>query len=77
MAAIVTLTVIQQHLSAWLAASLAIAESQSYSINGRTLTRANAAEVQNQINYWQGLETQELKRQAGQGGLSIKLAKFS
>lgn len=77
MAGIITLTVIQQHLSAWLAASLAVSEGQNYAINGRSLTRANAAEIRQQINYWQSLETQELKAQSGQGGLSVKLAKFS
>ncbi len=51
-----SLTQAQAHLDAWLAASLACANNQSYEIdtgNGRRkLTRANAAEIQAQINFW-------------------------
>ena len=51
-----TLTQAQAQLDAWLAASLAVAQSQSYEIdsgNGRRkLTRANAAEITAQITFW-------------------------
>lgn len=51
-----TLSQAQAQLDAWLAASLAVAGSQSYEIdsgNGRRkLTRANAAEIQAQITFW-------------------------
>lgn len=43
----------QAQLDAWLAASSAVAQSQSYEIAGRKLTRANAAEIREQIDYWE------------------------
>jgi len=52
----ITLSQAQEQLEVWLAASKAVAGSQSYTIqteNGsRTLTRANAAWIQTQIDYW-------------------------
>ena len=49
----VTLTQAQAQLDAWIAASLAVASNQSYSIGGRSLTRANATEIKNMIDYWE------------------------
>jgi len=47
----------QQHLDAWLATELALAQAQSYMITTpsgqRQVTRANLAEVRTQIQYWQ------------------------
>lgn len=47
----------QTHLDAWLAASVAVASNQSYTIDtggvSRQLTRANAAEIQKMIDFWQ------------------------
>ena len=43
-------------LALWLAASEAVANSQSYEIAGRKLTRADAAEIRKMINYWAGKE---------------------
>jgi len=43
----------QARLDAWLEADAAVSQSQSYSIAGRSLTRANAAEIRNNIDYWQ------------------------
>lgn len=48
----ITLAQAQAQLTAWLAASTAVATGQAYSIAGRSLTRANAAEIRNQIDYW-------------------------
>jgi len=39
-------------LTQWLGALDAIAGNQSYTINGRSLTRANLADVQAQVDYW-------------------------
>lgn len=49
----ITLTQAQAQLDAWIAASLAVASNQSYSIAGRSLTRANASEIQRMIDYWE------------------------
>ena len=45
----------QSHLDQWLAADLAVATGQSYSIAGRALTRVDTATIRDQINYWQGV----------------------
>lgn len=42
----------RKHYEAWLDADLALATSKSYTIDGRTLTRANAAEIQQKIAFW-------------------------
>lgn len=53
----ITLEQARAQLDAWLAASLAVAQNQSYAISSggdsRTLTRANASEINQQITFWQ------------------------
>jgi len=49
----ISLTEAREQLDAWLAASKAVASNQSYSINGRSLTRADAGEIQSQIEFWE------------------------
>jgi len=48
-----TLTQAQAALGAWIAADLAVAKGQSYSMNGRSLTLANSKEIREQIQYWE------------------------
>ncbi len=48
-----TLTQAQTSLDAWIAADLAVAKGQSYTMNGRSLTLANAKEIREQIQYWE------------------------
>jgi hypothetical protein len=48
----ITLAEAEAQLAAWLAASTAVASNQSYTIGGRTLTRANADSIQRQVEYW-------------------------
>lgn len=55
--AAITLVEAQAQLAAWLAASRAVAAAQSYEIeaaNGsrRKLSRADAAEIREQVAYW-------------------------
>ncbi|KDP84699.1 hypothetical protein CF70_017940 [Cupriavidus sp. SK-3] len=50
----ITVEQAQAALAAWYAASLAVAKSQSYEIEGRKLTRADAAEIRQQITFWEG-----------------------
>jgi hypothetical protein len=47
-----TLLQAQTQLDAWMAASLAVVSGQRYMINGRELWRVNAAEIRQQIDYW-------------------------
>lgn len=42
----------REHLDAWLKSELAVCNGQSYSIAGRTLTRANLSSIKAQIDYW-------------------------
>lgn len=48
-----TLAEATAQLAAWEAASLATASGRSYAIGDRQLTRNNAEEIINMINYWQ------------------------
>lgn len=48
-----TLMQAQTALDAWIAADLAVAKGQSYSMNGRSLTLANTREIREQIQYWE------------------------
>jgi hypothetical protein len=47
-----TLAQAQAQLDAWMAASAAVAASQSYRINDRMLTRADADMVLEQVKFW-------------------------
>ncbi len=51
----ITLIQAEAQLTAWLAASTAVAAGQSYAIAGRSLTRANAAEIRENIKFWNGM----------------------
>lgn len=51
----VTLVTAEAQLASWIAADTACASGQSYSIAGRALTRANAAEIRNNITYWDNM----------------------
>jgi Flp pilus assembly protein TadG len=63
----ITLAQAEAQLTAWLDASTAVATGQAYSIAGRSLTRANAAEIRENIKFWNA-EVKSLSR----GGLAIK-----
>lgn len=47
------LAIAQAHLDAWVAADLACASGQSYTIGDRQLTRANLPDIRDQIAFWQ------------------------
>lgn len=61
----------EAQLNAWLAASEAVAQGQSYTIStdsgSRSLTRANAQEILRQIQFW---DTQ-VKR-LSRGGIRVR-----
>ena len=48
----ITLVSAQAQLDAWLAAELAAATGQSYSIGGRTLSRVDIGEIRSQVGRW-------------------------
>lgn len=61
----ITLDQAQAQLDAWIAANTAVAAGQSYSIGGRSLTRVNAAEIINQIEFWERKVNQLSRSSAG------------
>jgi hypothetical protein len=63
----ITLAQAEAQLAAWIDASTAVATGQSYTIGGRSLTRANAAEIRESISFWDE-KVQSLTR----GGRAIR-----
>lgn len=64
---IFTTEVCKKHLNQWLEAELAVTNGQSYSIDGRSLTRASLSEIRNQINYWKNELAKANNIQKGRG----------
>jgi hypothetical protein len=63
----------QHHLTMWQKASIELAAGgQSYSINGRMLTRANWEEIQQAIVYWQNVVNAEAAGAAGNGNVLVR-----
>lgn len=50
----ITLEIAQEKLTAYLAALDAVLAGQSYTIAGRSLTRANLTDIQTGIEFWNG-----------------------
>ena len=48
----ITLAQAEEKLSQYMEAAEKLAKKQTYSIDGRTLSYANLADVQNMIDYW-------------------------
>ena len=63
----ITLAQAQTQLALWLEADAAVATGQAYTIGGRSLTRANAREIRENLTYWDN-KVQRLTR----GGLRVK-----
>lgn len=62
----ITLIQAEAKLAEWLAADTAVAFGQSYTMGGRQLSRANAAEIRNNVTFWDE-KVQKLSR----GGIRI------
>lgn len=56
----------QSHLDEWLAADFAVSKGQAYSIGGRTLSRADAATIRANIEFWD----RQVKR-LSRGGIKV------
>lgn len=50
--AAITLQTAKKHLDMWLEAESEVAINQSYTIGGKSFTRANLGEIRKQIEYW-------------------------
>ena len=64
----------KQKLEMWLKAEDAIALSQSYTIEGRSLTRADLGQVREAIEYWGNLVS---KMETGVSGIRLQRALMS
>ena len=73
----ITLSQATAQVAAWEAASTAVAGGQSYSINGRTLTRTDAAEIREMLNYWIQMETRLTRGANNEPRTSISVANFN
>lgn len=56
----------EAQLASWLAADTAVSQGQAYTIGTRALTRANAAEIRENIQFWDS-KVKELARSSGGG----------
>lgn len=63
----ITLAQAEARLTSWLEADEAVASGQSYTIAGRSLTRADAEEIRKNIQFWDR-KVKELDR----GGIRIR-----
>lgn len=63
----ITLAQATSKLAEWMAADTAVATGQSYSIAGRTLTRANADEIRQNITYWNSMA-----KSLDRGGIRVR-----
>ena len=50
-----TLEIANEHLEAWLNAEQEVSVNQSYTIAGRSFTRADLGEIREQIDYWRNM----------------------
>lgn len=65
--AAITLETAKRHLDMWLEAETQVAINQSYTIGGKSFTRANLGEIRKQIEYWSNkvAELQNLAKKRG------------
>ncbi|HNQ00722.1 MAG TPA: DUF6148 family protein [Syntrophales bacterium] len=66
----ITLAQAEAQLALWIAADTAVATGQSYSVGGRQLTRADAAEIRNNIIFWDS-QVRKLSSSETSGGRII------
>ena len=76
--AAITLEVAKKHLEMWLEAESEVAINQSYTIGGKSFTRANLAEIRKQIEYWSNkvAELENLAKKKGRNRVYRILRSF-
>lgn len=67
----------QTKLDLWLAAEAAVATGQAYSIEGRSLTRANLEQIAQRIQYWQRVVDTLTAQASGAGSPGIRFARWT
>lgn len=68
----ITLAQAEAQLTAWLSASTAVASGQAYSIAGRSLTRADAKEIRENIKFWNDMVKNISGSASGTGGIATR-----
>ena len=63
----ISLEIARKHLSAWLEAELEVTTHQSYTIGSRSLTKADLADIRQQIEFWKN-EVARLENVEKRGG---------
>jgi len=58
----------KQHLSGWLEAEQKVMTGQSYQMGTRSLTRADLADIQKAIDYWDDKVTEAEAAESGTSG---------
>lgn len=64
----ITLAQAEAQLALWLAADAAVALNQSYRINERQFTKADALEVRKNVQFWEA----RVQRLSGGGGARVR-----
>ncbi len=64
----ITLERAEKHLDMWLAAEESVARNQSYEMDGRKLTRADAGEISRMVTIWNNRVIRLSK-----GGIRVRL----
>lgn len=68
----ITLAQAEAKLAEWLAADTAVASGQSVTIEGKSISRANSAEIRNNIQFWNSM-VQSLTASASRGsGIRVR-----
>ena len=65
----ITLSQAEAALAIWVAADLAVSSGQSYAIGSRQLTRVDASEITEKLQFWDG-KVKELSR--GTTGMRVR-----
>ena len=58
----------------WLDVEVKVMSGQSYTIDGRSLTRVNVGEIRASINYWQKIIRKIKRKKKGKGTARISYA---
>lgn len=69
----ITLAVAQKQLESWIKADEKVSNGQSYSHEGRQLTRADAAVITEKIDYW----SEKVNQLSGRGRRGIRRVNIS
>lgn len=63
----ISLETAKKHLEQWLEAESEVSINQSYTIGGKTFTRANLSEIRKQIEFWEN-KIAEIENVSKKGG---------